>query len=156
VRKEVQDSIWPTIASSGWDTRKSAGKFETVGQRAPALTIALGEAIDFQNHIGRARIERRVKTLALYLKEELEKIQVVKLHTSKDPYLSAGLTAFSVEGVEPGYIVDYLREKYNLVIRTIGTKGKETYGVRVSTHIYTSMKDVDLVLEGISHLAKKA
>lgn len=155
VRKEVQDGIWPTIASSGWDTRKSAAKFETVGQRAPALTIALGEAIDFQNHIGKARIERRVKTLALYLKEELEKIPGVKLHTSKDPYLSAGLTAFSVEGVEPGYIMDYLREKYNLVIRTIGTEGQPTHGVRVSTHIYTSLKDVDLVLEGVRDLTKK-
>jgi selenocysteine lyase/cysteine desulfurase len=155
VRKEVQDNVWPTIASSGWDTRESAGKFETVGQRADALIIALGEALDFQNHIGKGRIERRVKTLALYLKEELEKIPGVKLHTSKDPYLSGGLTAFSVEGVEPAYIVDYLREKYNLVIRTIGTEGKPTHGVRVSTHIYTSLKDVDLVLEGVRTLAKK-
>jgi selenocysteine lyase/cysteine desulfurase len=156
VKKAVQDRIWPTIASSGWDTLKSAAKFETVGQRAPALTIGLGEAIDFQNHIGKVRIERRVKTLASCLKEGLEKIPGVKLHTSKDPYLSAGLTAFSLDGVEPGYIMDYLREKYNLVIRTIGTKGQATWGVRVSTHIYTSMKDVDLVLEGINHLAKSA
>jgi selenocysteine lyase/cysteine desulfurase len=155
VRKDVQDKVWPTIASGGWE-RESAAKFETVGQRAPALTIALGEAIDFQNHIGKARIERRVKTLALALKEGLEKIPGVKLHTSKDPYLSAGLTAFSVEGVEPAYLVDYLREKYNLVIRTIGTKGQPTYGVRVSTHIYTTLKDVDLVLEGVTALTKKA
>jgi isopenicillin-N epimerase len=154
VRKDVQDRIWPTIASSGWDTRQSAAKFETVGQRAPALTIALGEAIDFQNHIGKQRIERRVKTLALALKEGLETIPGVKLHTSKDTYLSAGLTAFSLEGVEPGHIVNYLREKYNIVIRTIGTEGQPTHGVRVSTHIYTSLSDVELVLEGVRQLAK--
>jgi selenocysteine lyase/cysteine desulfurase len=50
--------------------------------------------------------------------------------------------------------VNYLREKYNIVIRTIGTEGQPTHGVRVSTHIYTSLSDVDLVLEGVRQLAK--
>jgi len=152
VRKEIQNKLWPTIASSGWDSHKSARKFETLGQRADALIIALGEAVDFQEAIGRERIERRIKALAGYLKRELSKIPGVRLHTSKDPYISGGLTAFSVEGVEPGKIVNYLREKYNIVIRTIGRKEKGTYGVRVSTNIYISFKEIDMVLEGIRHL----
>jgi isopenicillin-N epimerase len=154
VRKEAQDKLWPTIASSGWDSQENARKYETLGQRADALIVALGEALDFQNAIGRERIERRIKTLAGYLKRELKKIQGVKLHTSQDPYLSGGLTAFSVEGVEPEKIVDYLREKYNIVVRTIGNKKAGTYGVRVSTHIYVSLKDVDMLLEGVEHLVR--
>jgi isopenicillin-N epimerase len=154
VRKEAQDKLWPTIASSGWDSQKNARKYETLGQRADALIIALGEALDFQNAIGRERIERRIKTLAGYLKKGLKKIPGVKLHTSQDPYLSGGLTAFSVEGVEPRKMVDYLRERYNIVIRTIGNKKAGTYGVRVSTHIYVSLKDVDMVLEGVEHLVR--
>lgn len=152
VRKEVQDKLWPTIATSGWDRYKDARKFETLSQRADALTVALGEAIDFQNAIGKERIERRIKTLAGYLKRELIKIQGVKLHTSKDPYLSGGLTAFSVDGLEPKKIVNYLREKYNIVVRTIGSKEKGTYGVRVSTPLYISFKEIDLLLAGIRHL----
>lgn len=155
VRKEVQDKLWPTIASSGWDRHQSARKFETLSQRADALTIALGEALDFQNAIGKERIERRVKTLAGYLKRELKKIPGVKLHTSQDPYLSGGLTAFSVEGVDPAKIVDYMREKYNIVVRTIGNKEKGTYGVRVSTHIYVSLKHIDMFLEGLRHLVRR-
>lgn len=152
VRKEIQDKLWPTIASSGWDRYKSARKYETLGQRADALIIALGEAVDFQNAIGRERIERRIKALAGYLKRELSKIPGVRLHTSKDPYISGGLTAFSVEGVESRKIVNFLREKYNIVIRTIGRKERGTYGVRISTNIYISFKDIDMVLEGIRHL----
>jgi selenocysteine lyase/cysteine desulfurase len=154
VRKEVQEKLWPTIASSGWDTYKNAHKYETLGQRAVPLIFALGEALDFQTMIGKKRIERRIKSLAGYLKRELKKIKGVKLHTSEDPYLSAGLTAFSIEGVEPGKIVDYLREKYNIVIRTIGSKEKGTHGVRVSTNIYVSFRHVDMVLEGVKRLTQ--
>lgn len=156
VRKEVQDKIWPCIANSGWDTHESAKKFETLGQRADALTFALGEAIDFQNRIGKQRIERRIKSLAGYLKKELKAIPKVRLHTSTDPYLSGGLTAFSVEGVDPEQIVNYLREKYNLVIRTIGRERDNTRGVRVSTHIYISRKHVDMVLEGVDYLVRNS
>ena len=153
VKKDVQDRIWPLIASSGWES-ENARKFETLGQRADPLILGLGEAMDFQNEIGRSRIERRIKTMATYFKEELNKIPGVRLHTSMDPYLSGGLTAFSIKSVEPQALVDYVREKYNIVIRTIGRKSDNTAGVRVSTHIYLSMKEIDMLLEGIRTLAK--
>lgn len=156
VKQDIQDKIYPLIATSGWDTQKNAKRFETLSQRADAIIIALGEAVDFQNRIGKARIERRIKTLASYLKQGLKSIPKVRIHTPEDPYLSGGLTAFSIEGVKPGYIVDYLREKYNIVIRTIGRDEDKTRGVRVSTNIYISKKHVDLVLEGVNHLVKKA
>jgi selenocysteine lyase/cysteine desulfurase len=154
MKKEHQEKLWPTIASGGWDTHKDARKFETCGQRAEALTVALGDAVDFQDHIGKQRIERRIKALAGYFKQELKKIPGVRLHTSEDPYISGGLTAFSVEGLEPKKIVEYVRNKYNIVIRTIGSEEKGTYGVRVSTHIYITFKHVDMLLEGIHHLVK--
>jgi selenocysteine lyase/cysteine desulfurase len=155
VKKEVQDRIWPTIASSGWDSMESASRFETLGQRADPLFFALDEAMNFQNRIGRDRINRRILTLAQQLKEGLTRIPGVRLHTSMDDYLSAGLTAFSIEGVDPEYIVNYLREKYNIVIRTIGRDRDQTRGVRVSTHCYINSDHVDLVLEGVKHLAGK-
>ena len=152
VKKDVQDKLWPTLATGGWDTLKDSRKFETVGQRAAALTVALGEAIEFQKVIGKAKIEKRIKALAGYLKPGLKKIPGVKLHTSEDPYISGGLTAFSVKGVDHKKIVDYVRDKYNIVIRTAGSEEKGTYGVRASTHIYITFEHVDMLLEGIRHL----
>jgi selenocysteine lyase/cysteine desulfurase len=154
VRKDAQHRLWPSIATTGWDTQQSAKRFETLGQRADPLIFALGEALDFQNMIGRRRIERRVRTLADHLKQGLRSIPNVRIHTPDDPYLSGGLVAFSVEGVEPQCIVDYVREKYNIVIRTIGRERDNTLGVRVSTHIWLSEKDVDLLLEGVDYLAR--
>jgi selenocysteine lyase/cysteine desulfurase len=155
VRKEAQDKLWPTICTSGWDTLESARKFETLSQRAIALIIALGEAVNFQNHIGKARIEKRVKSLAGYFKQQILTIPGARLHTSEDPYLSGGLNAFSIEGVEPRDMVEYVRQKYNIVIRTVGSEEKGTYGVRVSTHMYINHHEIDLLLEGIKKVAAR-
>jgi selenocysteine lyase/cysteine desulfurase len=156
VRRDAQDRVTPTIVSSGWDTRDDAGKLETLGQRADPLLFALGEAVEFQTVVGKDRIERRIRSLASYLKEGLLGIPGVRLHTSQDPYLSGGLTAFSVEGADPESMVNYLRERYNIVIRTIGSEAAGTRGVRVSTHIFLSCHHIDKLLEGVSHLARRA
>jgi selenocysteine lyase/cysteine desulfurase len=155
VRKDVQDRLWPTICTSGWDTLESARKYETLSQRAPALIIALGEAVDFQAHIGKSRIEKRIKSLAGYFKQQLKAIPGAKLHTSEDPYISGGLTAFSIEGVEPRDIVEYVRQRHNIVVRTIGSRDRGTYGVRVSTHMFINHSEVDLLLQGIREVAAR-
>lgn len=153
IRREIQDRLWPTIVTSGWDTYSDARRFGTHGQDADATVIALGEAIDFQNAIGRRRIEKRIKVLSAYLRQQLKSIPGVRINTPDDPYLSAGLTAFSLEGVDPAKIVDFLREKYNIVVRTIGSREAGTYAVRVSTPIYISTEHVDRLVEGIRELA---
>jgi len=155
VKTSAQDGVWPTIvgARGDWTTMKGARKFDPSGQRADAFLYALDEALDFQNIIGKDRIERRIKTLAGYLKRELGKIPGVKLNTSDDPSLSAGLTAFSLDGVDPETILNYVREKYNIVVRTVGTKAAGTSALRVSTPTYISYPEIDLFLEGVKHLS---
>jgi selenocysteine lyase/cysteine desulfurase len=154
VRKEAQAKLWPTIVSSGWDTQQSARKYDPQGQRADAMVYALGEAVDFADRIGKSRIERRIKALAAYLKQGLNKIPGVTINTPADPYLSAGLTAFIVDGVESQKIVDYVFEKYKLVIRVSGAVPGGKPAIRVSTPIYVSTKEIDLLLEGINTLVK--
>ena len=157
VRKEVLEQVWPTIVSSGWDQTPSAAKLDPQGQRSDAFLFALDEALNFNNRIGKTRIEKRIKVLAGYLRQELSKIPGVKVHTPLDPYLGAGLTAFSMTGAEPARLVEYLRSKHNLVVRTAGSASAGTYGVRVSTPTYVSTKEVDLVLDGVrTLLAHKA
>jgi selenocysteine lyase/cysteine desulfurase len=157
VRKEALDKVHPTVVSSGWENNSDASKLDPAGQRSDAVLYALDEALDFNTRIGKTRIERRIKVLSARLKQELAKIPGVKVHTPADPYLSAGLTAFSMGGALEPRLVDYLREKYNLVVRTTGNAQAGTYGIRVSTPIYISTKEVDMVVEGVrTLLAHKA
>lgn len=152
VRKEALDKVLPTVVSSGWDTNQNASKLDPSVQRSDAVLYALDAALDFNNRIGKSRIERRIKALAARLKQELAKVPGVKVHTPADPYLSAGLTAFSMGGTLEGRLVNYVREKYNLVVRTTGNPKAGTFGIRVSTPIYISTKEVDLVVEGVRTL----
>ena len=149
IRRQAQEGLWPTIVSSGWESPSGARRYEPKGQRADAMVLALDEALDFQNAIGKGRIDRRIKDLAAYLKMQLEQVPGVHLHTPHDRYLSAGLTAFSLEGVAPARVVDHAREKYNLVVRTIGNRARGTYGVRASTPIYVGPREVDLLVESV-------
>ena len=152
VRKEALDKVYPTVVSSGWENNAKASKLDPSGQRSDAMLFALDEALNFNNRIGKTRIERRIKVLAARLKQELAKTPGVKVHTPVDPYLSAGLTAFSMGGSLEPKLVDYLREKHNLVVRTTGNPQAGTYGIRVSTPIYISTKEVDMVVEGVRTL----
>ncbi len=151
VRKEAQDVIWPTVVSGGWDTLPGARKFDRLGQTAEPLVIALGEAIRFLSDIGMRRIDRRIQSLAVYLKEQASKLPKVKVYTPIDPYLSAGLTVLSLDGVKSDHVVNYMLEKYNLVIRTIY---REKNAIRVSTPIWTSTKHCDMIIEGLKALSK--
>ncbi|HPW17348.1 MAG TPA: aminotransferase class V-fold PLP-dependent enzyme [Candidatus Aminicenantes bacterium] len=152
VRKEAVDKVWPTVVSSGWEANAAASKLDPSGQRSDAALDALGEALDFNTRIGKSRIERRIKVLAARLKQGLAEVPGVKVHTPADPYLSAGLTAFSMGGGLEPKLVDFVREKYNLVVRTTGNAKAGTYGIRVSTPIYVSTKEVDMVVEGVRTL----
>jgi len=148
VRKEAIDKVHPTVVSTGWENNAKASKLDPSGQRSDAILYALDEALNFNNRIGKTRIERRIKVLSARLKQELAKVPGVKVHTPLDPYLSAGLTAFSMGGSQETRLVDYLREKYNLVVRTTGNPKAGTFGIRVSTPIYISTREVDMVVEG--------
>jgi selenocysteine lyase/cysteine desulfurase len=148
VRKEAIDKVHPTVVSTGWENNTKASKLDPSGQRSDAMLYALDEALNFNSRIGKTRIERRIKVLSARLKQELAKVPGVKVHTPLDPYLSAGLTAFSMGGSHEARLVDYLREKYNLVVRTTGNPKAGTFGIRVSTPIYISTKEVDMVVEG--------
>jgi selenocysteine lyase/cysteine desulfurase len=152
VRREALDKVYPTVVSSGWENNAKASKLDPSGQRSDAMLFALDEALNFNNRIGKTRIERRIKVLAARLKQELAKTPGVKVHTPADPYLSAGLTAFSMGGSLEPKLVDYLREKHNLVVRTTGNPQAGTYGIRVSTPIYVSTKEVDMVVDGVRTL----
>ncbi len=156
VRKEALGKVWPSVVSSGWETIPRAAKLDPSGQRSDAMLFALDEALNFNSRIGKTRIERRIKALAARLRQGLDRTRWVKVHTPDDPYLSAGLTAFSMKDVDPERLVEYLRQKYNLVVRTIGNRDAGTYAVRVSTPIYVSTQEVDMVLEGVRTLTAHA
>ena len=54
--------------------------------------------------------------------------------------------------MSPDELMNYVRERYNIVVRTIGSDARGTRGVRVSTHIWVFQEHVDMFLEGVRHV----
>jgi selenocysteine lyase/cysteine desulfurase len=151
-RKEAQDILWPNIASYDWDKAVGARKYSYLGRVAEPLIIALGEAIRFQNNIGKKRIERRIKTLATYLKENAAKIPGVNVLTPMDPELSGGINVLGPDYMKIDAFVNYLLEKHNLVI---APTYRDKNAARICTHIWISFKDIDILLNELNDLKGK-
>lgn len=152
MRRESQDRVWPTVVTSGWDDpKRGASRFDRLSQRAWPLVLAVGAALDFQNAIGRDRIEQRVRMLHGRLRQKIGALPGVKIHTSPHPELSCALLGFSLANVKNDDIVNTLLKRHGTYVRTIQY---DLNAVRVSTHHYNTEEQVDRLVEGLQDILK--
>lgn len=151
VKKEKISKIFPLIPNDKPNS-DNIRKFENLGTRPFMIEQAIGQALNFQLAIGNARKEARLRFLKDYWAKEARKMPKIKMNTSLKPEFSGALAHFSVEGLEAGKMEGELFAKFK--IHTSPTKWEKLDGVRVTPHVYTSLRDLDRLLEGINHLTK--
>jgi selenocysteine lyase/cysteine desulfurase len=159
VRRDMQERIWPNIVTENWWTFKDSRKYEHLSRRPWPVVAALEDAIDFQNAIGRERIESRIRSLSSYFRSQAGEIPHVKLYTSNDPRLSGALTSLGMDNVSPLKLREYLRQRFDVytAARSKGIRypadphGVE--GIRISTHYYNTFEQVERVLQGLRELS---
>jgi selenocysteine lyase/cysteine desulfurase len=150
VRRDVQDRIWPTLASSQWNNHKDGMfRLQQYGTLNQSLLRGLEVAVDFMDRIGRDRIEERVRFLGDYLRRKLGKVAGVVLSTPVNPALAAGITSYGVKGVAGRQLQDELWNLKRIRVRASGTTG-----VRQSCHIYNNVAELDATLEVVKSLAR--
>jgi isopenicillin-N epimerase len=150
MRRESQERVWPTVASMGWDDEETgAMRYDRLSQRAGPLLLATIAALEFQNAIGRGRIEQRVGALAARLRDRLREIPGVTLYASDDPELCCGLTGFTMPGFDRFDVVDTLWRRNRVWVRETDF-GLNT--VRASTHHYNTEDQVDRLAEGLQEI----
>ncbi|MFJ3372924.1 aminotransferase class V-fold PLP-dependent enzyme [Pseudomonas sp. NPDC086251] len=107
------------------------------------------EAFEFIKQIGRKRIADRVAQLNGALKEGLEQMHHVTLHTPLQPELSAGIVCCEVKGMEPRAVVSAL--KNHSIIASATPYRQST--VRFSAGIVNSTADIEKTLKVMASLA---
>ncbi len=148
IRRDIQDRIWTTLASSHWDDHENgAFRFMQYGTGAVPVHEGLVAALGFIEKIGMARIERWDAMLTKRLRDGLARIPTVRLSSPPDPGLASAITTFRVEGVKARALQDALWER-----RVRVRAQNDARGVRLSAHIYMSPADVDTVLDVTSRL----
>ena len=110
----------------------------------------MSAAFRFHEAIGRRRVGARIRELNDRCKTGLAATPKVRLHTPRDPELSAGLCCFEVDGVTPDACVAKLLER-----RIIASTGpyRVSY-VRLAPSLVNDAVEVDTALHAVREIAK--
>ena len=109
---------------------------------------ALGEAFEFHQRIGRARITARIHELATQCKRGLTRLPHVKVHTPISPRLSAALVCFEVRGKSAEEVVKHLHARK--IIASVTPYA--TKYARLSPGILNTPEEIDRVVGEIRGL----
>jgi len=151
VKKEKIPAIYPLFAAND-PKSDNIRKFESQGTRPFFIEQAIGKAIDFYDMIGAARKEQRLLYLKNYWMNTVKDIPKVKLHTSMKPGFGCAIGMVSVEGRKAAELDNFLFNEYR--IHTVGIEWENLHGVRVTPNVYTTTRELDLLIKGIRTFAK--
>jgi isopenicillin-N epimerase len=145
LREEWRTRLWPTIASGGWDDMElGAQRFNHLGSMDESRLAGLDAALRFQQTVGSARIEARVRELGTYLHDALARVPHLRIASPRDPSLGIGLVSFSIDGV------DSLELQRRLGAANVRTRVVSEYGygwMRLSPHVYNTFEELDRAVE---------
>jgi selenocysteine lyase/cysteine desulfurase len=150
VKKDKIEKIWPLLCNEK-PRSSDIRKFESLGTRSFPIEQGIGEAINFHNGIGSKRKQERIHYLKNYWALSVKDIPKVKLHTSLKPAYSCAICGVSVDGMTPGELGNQLFDKYKIHQTSIVWENISC--VRITPHVYTSLRDLDKLVKAIGEIA---
>jgi selenocysteine lyase/cysteine desulfurase len=151
MKKGFIPGIWPLMGDTGVP-ETDIRRFEHQGTRPYHSIEAISKAIDFHNMIGGARKEERLKYLMKRWVSKVVNIPKVKINNPwDDDGRNSAIANFSIDGLAPSLICEKLMKNYKIF--TVAIVHPAINGVRVTPHLYTTEKDVDLLARAIRELA---
>jgi selenocysteine lyase/cysteine desulfurase len=151
VKKDKIKNIYPMFAG-GDPKSEDIRKFENLGTRPFFIEQAIGKAIEFHDMIGGKRKEERLLYLKNYWMSKVKDLPKVILNTSMKPGFGCAIGSVLVEGRKPGDLSNFLMDKYK--VHTVGIEWENIKGVRITPNVYTSTKNLDVLVEGITAFTK--
>jgi selenocysteine lyase/cysteine desulfurase len=152
VARGAHEKIWPSVVSLYQGAVGISQKLEGNGQRDDAKLATFGEALKFQNTIGRAVIDQRARSLAQHLITQLKKLDGVKLWTHTDPARSGSIVIFQPGTLDPRRLNAALTEKEKFVVTA--RAGQDRPGLRISPHFYNTMDEMDRLVAAVARYLK--
>ncbi len=154
VRKDKIKNLYPLFATSDNPLKDDIRKFENLGTRPFFIEQAISKALEFHEMIGSERKEKRLFYLKNYWMEKVKAVPKVKLNTSLHSKWGCAIGNVGIEGKKPGELDSFLFDKYK--IHTVGIVWENISGVRITPNVYTTINNLDVLVEGITAFAKMA
>jgi selenocysteine lyase/cysteine desulfurase len=152
VKKEKIKNLYPLFATNENPLKDDIRKFEHLGTRPFFIEQAIAKAIDFHDMIGIERKEKRLHYLKNYWMQGIKEIPGVSINTSLDPKWACGIGSFSIKGKISDEVNSYLFLHYK--IHVTNGEWENIHGIRVSPSVYTTIKELDVLINGVRTLVK--
>lgn len=151
VKKGKIKNLYPLFAVAD-PLQDDIRKFENLGTRPFFIEQAIGKAIEFHEMMGSERKEKRLHYLKNYWMERVKDVPKVKLNTSFDPHFGCAIGSIAIEGKKTTELDNFLFNNYKIHATTI--EWENIKGVRITPNVYTTTRNLDLLVEGIKAFAK--
>jgi isopenicillin-N epimerase len=151
VRKSKIAETWPLMAA-GPNQINDIRKFEEIGTHPAANHDAISQALVFTENIGIERKSARLRYLRNRWAHRLKENPKCKILHSEDPAQSCGIGFLAFNGADPAKVHDALWSKYNILTAMMGHE--EYSGLRVTPHVYSTLRDVDYFAEMVEKEVK--
>jgi len=151
VRKSRIAQTWSLMAS-GPQQANDIRKFEEIGTHPAANHDAISEALIFNENIGIDRKAARLRYLRDRWAHRLAQNPKCKILHSADPAQSCGIGFLAFNGADPQKIQQALWSKYNVLTAFMGHE--EYSGLRITPHVYSTVRDIDYFADMVEHELK--
>ena len=129
-------------------------KFEAGTQNVEAV-VGLGTAIDYIEKIGYDKIQEAEKEVVSYAREELSKLDYVKMYITPNEENHSAVISFNVEGVHPHDVASIL-DSVGVCVRSGNHCAQPLMRFlnidstcRASFYLYNTKEDVDRLVKGL-------
>jgi selenocysteine lyase/cysteine desulfurase len=152
VRKNKIAGLWPLFAEEE-KPMDDISRLNHTGTTPVHVDLAIANAIEYHNRLGIKRKEARLRYLQNYWTGKVRDNPNVILNTSADPQRSCGIANFGIKNRQAGDVAKELLDKYK--IWTVAIDRPNVHGCRITPNVYTTPKELDVLVSAINEMAKK-
>src|SRR5947199_4479050 len=129
-----------------WELNEGAQRFEVGGRQTAALAGQAAGLNWLEHSLGYTWIFERISSISAYAYHALNEIPGLNLLTPRPG--ESGLVSFKLEGKNDAEVMNTLREKHNIFIRSIPS----TRSLRISTGFYNTEEEIDTLVRAVREL----
>lgn len=164
VRREILDRLWPTEprgldsvppvftptdADGNADVPAALHKLGNIVPYSWPALRGVEAAMEFQQQVGRSKIEARIRELAIYARLRLQQLTGIELLTPARPGLWAGILTFRVSGKTAVDIAAAVERSHRVHVRAIRWPNSAEGALRLSLHVFSTHDDVEKLVQGL-------
>jgi selenocysteine lyase/cysteine desulfurase len=152
IKKEHIQKTWPLLGPSEGED-KSIARLNHTGTHPVATDITIPYAIEHYKMIGAERKQARLQYLQQYWLKQVKQLPNMIINTPDDPARCCAIANVGVKGMKPSDLAVSLLNKYKIYTVAIDRPEASVQGCRITPNLYTTTKELDVLVAALKELA---